>query len=70
MNLENCLPSLYIGAVNDYMPVEPPGAEQGGIKDVRAVRRGNEDDPCRLVKAVEFYQQLVECLFPFVVSSA
>lgn len=46
-----------------------PGAQQGFVQAFRAVGRCQDDHPFPSVESVHFGQQLVEGLFPFVVSS-
>ncbi len=46
-----------------------PGAERG-IEDVRAIGGGHNDHRLGLREAVHFAEDLVECLFAFIVSAA
>ena len=56
--------------VDGDFPVESSRPEQCLIEDIRAVRRRHDDDIGVIVEAVHFGKDLVEGLFPFVVSSA
>ena len=67
MDLENLLASLEIGQRNDDLAVETTGPQQRRIEHVRAVGRGNQDDAFVAFETVHFDQQLVQCLFAFVV---
>lgn len=46
------------------MAVEAPGAQKGGIENVRAVRGGHDHNSLRDFKAVHFDQKLVDRLLP------
>src|SRR5438874_1695615 len=44
VHLEDLLAAAAVGAVDDDLAVEAARAQQRGVEDVRAVRRGDEDD--------------------------
>src|SRR5207253_5393264 len=50
--------------------VEAAGAEEGGIEDVGAVRRGDEDHAVVRLEAVHLHEELVQRLLALVVSAA
>ena len=56
-----------VGSIDDDLAVEAPGPQQSRIEDVGTVGGGDDDDAVVGVEAVEFDQQLVERLLPFVV---
>src|SRR3954453_5176182 len=59
-----------VGAVDDDLAVEAAGTQQGGIEDVRAVGRGDQDDVVLHLEAVHLDEQLVERLLALVVTAA
>ena len=54
--------ALLVRPVDQHLPVEPAGAQQRGIQDLRPVGRRQDDDGHRAVEAVHLGQQLVERL--------
>jgi hypothetical protein len=50
-------------------PIESTGPEQGGIEDVRPVCRRDYYGAVVLFEAVELGEQLVQRLFPFIVTA-
>ena len=70
VDLKDLFPTYHVGPVDDDMAVEAAGTEQGGIEHVRPVGRADHDDGIRLLEAVQPHQQLVQGLFPLVVSAA
>ena len=70
VHLQNRLAALYVGQVDYYVAVEAAGTEQGRIEDVGAVGGSHDDDVDAGIEAIHLGQNLVERLFPFVVSSA
>ena len=69
MNAQNIFPTGDIGPVNENLSVETTTSKQGGIKDFRPVRRGDNNCSAIGTESVHFNEQGVECLFPFVVPS-
>src|SRR3989344_2421366 len=56
--------------VNDHAAVEPPGAQECGVEDVRTVRRRDDDNGFVLLKTVHLDEDLIQGLFALIVSSA
>ena len=59
MYLEDLLAALDVGIVDDDLPVKAAGAQQGGVEDIAAVGRGDDDDPLVGAEAVHLDEQLV-----------
>ena len=70
MDLENLLPALDVGQAHVDLPVEPAGAQQGGVQNVLPVGGGQNDHALVGGEAVHLHQQLVQGLFPLVVAAA
>ena len=61
---------LRSGTVYGNLTVKPARTEQGRVEDIRTVRRRNGDNPFIGAEPIHFDQQLVQCLFPFIMSPA
>ncbi len=70
MHLEDLLPTLDVGAIDNDLTVEPARAEQRRVEDVRSVGRSNDDHSGFDVETVQFDEQLVERLLTFVMPAA
>ena len=70
MHFEDHLPAANVGHVHHDLPVEAPRPEQRRIEDVGSVGGGNEDDALVGLEAIHLHEQLVEGLFPLVVTTA
>ena len=70
VHLENLFAAADIGQADDHLAVKTAGAQQGGVQHVRAVGGGDDDDAVIHLEAIHFHQQLVQCLFAFVVPAA
>ena len=70
MDFEDLFSSNDIGHADDDLPVESARSEQCRVQYVRTVGRCQDDDPSVLRKTVHFDQQLVQCLFTFIVAAA
>src|SRR5205807_2603831 len=57
-------------ATDGDMPVKAAGAEQGGIKNVGAIRGGEHNHEIGLCEAVHLAKDLVERLFALIVAAA
>ncbi len=69
MNLQYLFPAFKVRSVDYDLPVEPSWPKQGWIQDVGPVRGSNKDNPRSSIKPIHLYKQLVQCLFPFVVTT-
>ena len=70
VDAEDVLAALDVGHVDDDVPVEPAGPEEGAVEDVGPVGRGDEDDALVRVEAVHLDEKLVERLLALVVPAA
>ena len=70
MDFQNFLPPLHIRPSHVDLPVEAAGAQQRRVQNVRPVGCRQNDDALRTGEAIHFHQQLVQCLFLFVVTAA
>ena len=70
VHLEDRLAALEVGAVDDDLAVEATGPQEGGVEDVGAVRRRDEDHAAAGVEAVHLDEHLVERLLALVVTAA
>ena len=70
MDFEDLLAALDVGEVDVDLSVETAGTEKGVVEDVGTVGRRHDDDPFVGIKAVHLDEDLVEGLFPLVVTTA
>ena len=70
VHVENLLPALQVGTVDDDLSVEPAGTQQRRVEDVGPVGRRDHDHAGLHVEAVELDEQLIEGLLPLVVPAA
>ena len=70
MDAQDLLAALQVGQSDDDLTVEPTGTHQRMVKDVRAVRRSDHDDPFVRTEAVHLDEQLVERLLALVMPAA
>ena len=70
VNLQNLRASTPIRRADIDLPVKPSGTEQGGIENILAVRRRDDNDALVCREAVHFHEQLIERLFALVVAAA
>ena len=69
VNLENLLPATDVRQTDHDLAVEPTRAQQGRIKHVRTVGRGDNDNPVVRFEAVHLDQQLVQSLLTLIVTT-
>ena len=69
MDLQNFLTSLGIRNTYINLTVKTPRAQQCRIQNIRSVGSSQNDNALCPAKTVHFNQQLVECLFPFVLTA-
>ena len=70
MHPQNCLTAPHIRQADIDLPVEPTGAQQRAVEDIRSVGGGDDDHAVVGGKAIHLDQQLVEGLLPLVVAAA
>src|SRR5205814_3021371 len=70
VNPQNSLTAAQVGRVDDDLSVETAGTHQCGVKNVRTIRRSDEDDTIVRLEAVHFDQQLIQRLLALVVAAA
>src|SRR5262245_46952948 len=69
MDPKDLLASLDVRLVDEHLPVEPAGAEKGGIEHFRSVRRAHDDDAFARIEAVHLREQLIERLLALLVAA-
>jgi hypothetical protein len=69
MDLEDGLPSVDIGPINQHLTIEPPGSEQSRVQGFRAVGGRQNDHANPRVKAVHFNQKLIQGLLSSIVTT-
>ena len=70
VDFQDFFPALDVRQAHVNLPVEPAGPQQCRVQNVLAVGRGHHNDPLVGAKAVHLHQELVQGLFPLVVSAA
>ena len=70
MHRQDTFASTKVRVGNNNLTVKTAGTEQGRIKHVRPVGRGNEDNALIGFKTVHLNQHGVQGLFPFIVAAA
>ena len=69
MDFEDSLTAIYVRLIQDYPAIEPAGAQQGRVEDVRSVG-GREDDHLGAgVEAIHLHQNLVQRLLPLIMTT-
>lgn len=68
VNLQYGNPAVQIGKLHRHTPVETAGAQERGIQGFGTVGGGQDEDAVVAGEAVHFCKELVQCLFPFVIS--
>src|SRR6266511_2658800 len=68
MEPENPLPPFYVGTVNQYLTIEPSGAQQRRVENFRPVGGGHDNDALIRVKSVHLSEQLIERLLALVMA--
>ncbi len=64
-----CFAAGDIGPIDQHVPIEAAGPQQGGVERFGPVGGGHHDDAAVAVEAVHLDQQGVERLFAFVVAA-
>ena len=59
MDFKDFLASLDVGIIDDNLAVKASRTEKGGVKNIAAVGRGDDDNPLVIGEAVHLDQQLV-----------
>ena len=70
MNFQDRFTTAHIWTIQHNTAVKAAGAEQGWIKNIRAVGSSHDDDIGIGIKTIHLDQHLVQCLFTFVMTSA
>ena len=70
VHLEEREAGLLVGPVDGDVAVEAARPQEGGVEHVGAVCGGEDDHRLRRTEAVHLAEDLVECLFAFVVAAA
>jgi hypothetical protein len=63
MDFQDGDPAYLVRAIDQHLSIEPPGARQGRIENLRPVGGGEENDPLFWIEPVELDQELIERLF-------
>ena len=69
VHLEDLASPYAVRGLHGDAPVEAARPEQGGVQHVRAVAGSKHDDRLGRLEAVEFGEDLVECLLALVVGA-
>ena len=69
MDFEYGFPFIQVRQVHVYLTVKTSGTQQGFVQNVHPVGGSQDDDAAIGAETIHFGQQLVQCVFPFVVSS-
>src|SRR5210317_484836 len=70
MHVQDFLAALNVWVWHRHLTVKPTGAQQCWVQNVAAVCGGHDDHTFVRLKPVHFDQQLVQCLFAFVITTA
>ena len=70
VDAQDLLAARQVRVADRDLPVKAARAQQRGVEDVRAVRRGHEDDALTVVEAVHLDEELVEGLLTLIVTAA
>ena len=70
MYFQNFFSSLNVRVIDRNLTVKSSRSQKCGVKDIRPVRCGDNNNAVVHAEAVHFNKKLVERLFPFIVSAA
>ena len=70
MDTENGDTASEVRTAYYYAAVKTTGAQEGRVQDIRTVGSCQSNDAFIGTETVHFYQELVQCLFPFIMSAA
>src|SRR3989344_6824939 len=70
MNLQDGQSTPNVGSADDDCSVESPRSQQSRIKNIGPIRCRHNYQTGIWFKTLHFYQQLIQCLFSFVVSAS
>ena len=70
MHFQNLLTTQQVGARNHHLAVKAARTQQRRVKYVGTVGGGHKNHTLVGLKAIHLNQQLVQCLFPFIVAAA
>ena len=69
MNLQYRFPAVQIRLINNNLSVKSSGPKKCRVKDFRTVGSAHYYHTFVRIKSIHLHKQLVQCLFPFVVST-
>ena len=69
VDAQDLFASFHVRLVDQDLPVEPAGTEQGRVEHLGPVGRGHDDDRLARIESVHLRQQLVQRLFALLVRS-
>ena len=69
MDPQDRLSTCPIGEADGHLPIEAPGAQEGRVEHVGAVRCRDDDDVRVGVEAIHLDEEMVERLLPLVVAA-
>jgi len=69
MHFKDLFTPADVRQADHHLAIESTRTQQRGIKDVGTVSGGNYNDTFIAIEAIHFHQQLVQCLFAFVMAS-
>ena len=69
MHLQDRLTAFQIGCGHAYLTVESTRAQQGGVKHVGTVGRGDDDEVSVVVETIHLHEQLIQRLLTFVMAT-
>ena len=70
VDVEDSPAAAQVRPVDGDLPVETARTEKRRVEDIRTVGRSDGDDAFVGTEAIHFDQELVQCLFPFVMTAA
>ena len=69
VNAENLLSALHVWLVDEDLPIEAAGTEQGRVEHLWPIRRAHDDDALPRVEAVHLREELIEGLLALLVAA-
>src|SRR3989344_6348354 len=69
MNFQNFLSVFSIWQINHYSSVKTTCPQKSGVQNIGSICRRNNNHFFVWFKTIHFYQNLIKCLFSFIVSS-
>ncbi len=70
MNFQDSFAIFDIRHVDDNLAIKTAGTQESGIKHIRTIGSGHDNDVGLIVEAIHLHQDLIQRLLPFIMRTA